>query len=121
MRKFIFLFFSLIFFSCSHKQQVDLIVHNAVIYTVDSSFSKAESFAIKDGKFIAVGRNNEIPNNFIAKEIIDAQGKTIYPGFIDSHCHFYGYGKGLQEVNLTGTKSFDEVISRVVEYSKTNK
>lgn len=120
MRKFIFLFFSLIFFSCSPKQQVDLIIHNAVIYTVDSSFSKAESFAISDGKFVAVGGNSDILNNFTAKEIIDVQGKTIYPGFIDSHCHFYGYGKGLQEVNLTRTKSFDEVINRVVEYSKTN-
>ncbi|MGZ4117870.1 MAG: amidohydrolase, partial [Bacteroidia bacterium] len=38
-------------------------------------------------------------------------------GLIDSHCHFYGYGKGLQELNLVGTKSFDEVIHKVVEYS----
>ena len=107
--------------SCTHKQQVDLIVHNAIVYTVDSALSNAESFAVKDGKFIAVGTNNEIQNKYEAKETIDAKGKAIYPGFIDSHCHFYGYGKGLTEVNLVGTKSFDEVIQRVVDYSKTNK
>ncbi len=107
--------------SCSHKQQVDLIVRNAVVYRVDSTFSNAESFAIKDGKFIAVGSNEEIQNNYEAKETTDAKGKAVYPGFIDSHCHFYGYGKGLVEVNLVGTKSFEEVIQRVVDYSKTNK
>lgn len=108
-------------FSCSSKQQVDLIVHNALVYTVDSTFSNAESFAIKDGKFVAVGKNEDILNKYEAKETIDAEGKAVYPGFIDSHCHFYGYGQGLQELDLVGTKSFEEVIEKVVEYSKTNK
>lgn len=110
-----------IFSSCSHKEQVDLIVHNAVVYTVDSAFSNAESFAIKDGKFIAVGTNEEIANKYESKEIMDAEGKAVYPGFIDSHCHFYGYGKGLQEVELVDTKSFDEVVQRILEFSKNNK
>ena len=116
-----YLFFLLcLIYSCSSKQQVDLIIHNALVYTVDSTFSNAQSFAVKDGKFVAIGSNDEILNKYEAKEKIDAQGKAVYPGFIDSHCHFYGYGKGLQEVDLVGTKSFDEVIQRVVEYSKTN-
>ncbi len=121
MRKILFCFISILFFSCSHKQQVDLIVNNAIVYTVDSTLSNAESFAVKDGKFVAVGTNNEIQNKYAAKETIDAKGKAVFPGFIDSHCHFHGYGKGLTEVNLVGTKSFDEVILRVIEYSKTNK
>lgn len=99
--------------SCASKKQVDLIVFNANIYTVDSSFSNAESFAVKDGKFIAVGTTKEILEQYEAKETIDAQGKAVYPGFIDSHCHFYGYGQGLQEVDLVGTKSFNEVLTRV--------
>ncbi len=110
-----------LFSSCSYKQQVDLIVSNAIVYTVDSSLSNAESFAVKDGKFIEVGSNDAIQKKYEAKETVDAKGKAVYPGFIDSHCHFYGYGKGLVEVNLVGTKSFDEVIERVKEYSKTNK
>src|SRR3989344_3130030 len=115
----IFILASLI--SSSGKQQVDLIVHNAIVYTVDSTFSNAQSFAVKDGKFIAIGKNEDILNKYDAKETIDAEGKAVYPGFIDSHCHFYGYGEGLQELDLVGTKSFEEVIEKVVEYSKINK
>jgi len=121
MKKYFSLLFIVVFFSCTQKQQVDLIVHHAVVYTADSAFSTAESFAVKDGKFIAVGTNDEILNTFDANEIIDATGLAVYPGFIDSHCHFYGYGKGLQELDLTGTKSFEEVIEKVLAYSKTNK
>ncbi len=105
MNKFILFVVSILFVSCSNKQEADLIVHNAVVYTVDSSFSTAQSFAVKDGRFVAIGSNDDVLTNFEAKEIFDAQGKAIYPGFIDSHCHFYGYGKGLQELDLVGTKS----------------
>lgn len=109
------------FASCSSKKQIDLIVHNAVVYTVDSSFSTAQAFAIVDGKFLAVGTNDFILTNFEAKQTIDAGGMAVYPGFIDSHCHFYGYGEGLQEVDLVGTTSFEEVIQRVQDFAKTNK
>jgi len=117
----VFSILAFILSSCSQKQKADLIVRNAVVYQVDSLFSTAESFAVKDGKFIAIGSNTEIETKYEAKETMDAQGKAIYPGFIDSHCHFYGYGKGLTSVNLVGTKSFEEVIQRVVQYAKTNK
>jgi predicted amidohydrolase YtcJ len=110
---------AILFASC--KQQADLIVRNALVYTVDPAFRTAESFAVKDGKFIAIGSSEEIQNKYSATETIDANGKTIYPGFIDSHCHFYGYGAGLQQVDLVGTKSFDEVVQRIVDFSKTNK
>jgi predicted amidohydrolase YtcJ len=108
--------------SCSShdKEKADLIIHNAVIYTVDSAFSTTESFAIKDGKIIAVGSNDSILRKYDG-ELLDAQGNAVYPGFIDAHCHFYGYGKGLNQADLVDTKSFDEVIQRVVEFSKTKK
>ncbi len=117
----VFSILAFILSSCSQNQKADLIVRNAIVYTVDSLFSTAESFAVKDGKFIAIGSNTEIETKYEAKETMDAHGKAIYPGFIDSHCHFYGYGKGLTSVNLVGTKSFEEVIQRVVQYAKTNK
>ena len=116
------IFVSTVIISCSpEKQQADFIVHNAVVYTVDSAFSTAESFAVKDGKIIAVGKNDEILSRYDTKEKVDAQGKAVFPGFIDAHCHFLSYGLGLQRADLVGTKSFDEVIQRVVEFSKTNK
>lgn len=98
-------------FSCQTSQKADLILHNAVIYTVDKDFSIEEAVAIKDGKILATGMSDEILQGYNSEKIIDAGGKTVYPGFIDGHCHYYGYGLGLiQHADLTGTASFDEII-----------
>lgn len=104
--------------SCSRKQPADLIVINANIYTVNDNFDKAEAFAIKDGKFIAVGSSEDIQKKYEAEEVIDAKGKTVLPGLIDAHCHFYGLGLTQQRVNLVGTKSFEEVVQRTVDFQK---
>jgi predicted amidohydrolase YtcJ len=105
-------------YSCSpKKQEADLIIHNAVIYTVDSSFSIQQAIAIKDGKIIETGSNEQILNTYSAKETNDLGGKVVFPGFIDAHCHFLGYGLGLQKIDLTGTRSFDEVLERVTSFS----
>ena len=99
MKKIIYSLSLLLFFSSCKQQQVDLIVTNATIYTVNDAFSKAEAFAIKDGKFIAVGSTSEIITKYTSKEILDANGKTIVPGLIDAHCHFLQNG-------IATTKSF---------------
>lgn len=116
MRKytlFLFLYF-FIMTSCQTKTEVDLIVHNANVYTVDADFSKAQAFAVKDGKFVAVGDENEITGHYSAKETIDAQGNAVYPGFMDGHSHFTGYGENLVRwADLRGCRSYDEVIERL--------
>ena len=100
--------------SCNQKKSVDLIVHDANIYTVDNEFSKTQAFAVKDGKFVAVGDEEQIMRQFTAEEIIDALGDAVYPGFMDGHCHFTGYGENLVRwANLKGCRSFDEVIERL--------
>ncbi len=119
MKYFFTLCLTSIILSCSPaKEHVDLIVMNANVYQVDDAFSKAEAVAIKDGKFIAVGTSNHIQNRYETSEIIDAQGQTILPGLIDGHCHFYGLGQNLQVVDLVGTKSYDEVLERVIAFQK---
>ncbi len=100
-------------FSCAKKEQADLIVHNAVVYTVDSSFTVAEAFAVKDGRFLAIGSSSEILKSYRSTQILDAEGRPIYPGFIDAHCHFLRYGLGLQQADLTGTQSFAEAVERL--------
>lgn len=101
--------------SCSQiKEEVDLIVFNTQVYTVDREFSIAESFVVKDGKFYDIGTNEEILGKYRAANNFNAIGQTIYPGFIDAHCHFYGYGLGLQQnADLRGTKSQNEIIERL--------
>lgn len=116
---FIYLGIALVFISCSDKKEAaDLIVHHAVIYSVDSSFTVYEAMCVKDGKIVKLGSNKDILHHYEGKENMDAKGKTIFPGFIDAHCHFLAYGLGLQQLDLTGTKSFDEVLQKVVDFSK---
>ncbi|MEP6845861.1 MAG: amidohydrolase, partial [Panacibacter sp.] len=106
-----------LFISCSPKQTVDLIIHNATVYTVDSNFTTAEAFAVKDGKIIAVGKNEEILNNYTANDTVNAGGKAVYPGFIDAHAHFISYGQSLFSVELYDSKSFEEVVERVKKFT----
>ncbi|NVJ89561.1 MAG: amidohydrolase [Flavobacteriaceae bacterium] len=111
---------TLLLFSCS-KEQADTIVINANTYTVNENFDKAEAFAIKDGKFIAVGSTIEIQEKYNAKNTIDAKNQTILPGLIDAHCHFYRMGLQQQKVALEGTKSYDEVIQKISDFiDRTN-
>ena len=118
---FTFLIAILVLSSCeTKKEQADLIVTNATVYTVDDAFGTAESFAIKDGKFLAVGTSLDITTKYEALETIDATGKTILPGLIDGHCHFYGLGQNLQIADLIGTSSYDEVVARVSTFAKAN-
>ncbi|MEZ4793678.1 MAG: amidohydrolase family protein [Gelidibacter sp.] len=122
MKNILTLFIFISFFSCKtqEKIQVDTIVINGNIYTVNASFDKAQAFAIKDGKFMDIGRNSDIQEKYQADNFIDADGQTIVPGLIDAHCHFLGLGFNQQNVNLVGTKSFEEVVDSVVAFQKRN-
>ena len=102
----------------AQKTNVDLIVHNAHIYTVNEGFDEAEAFAVKDAKIIAVGASKDILKKYNAAKIVDAGGKTILPGLIDAHAHFYGYGSTLQTVNLVGTKSWDDILDKCQVFAK---
>ena len=99
--------------SCKFRQKADLIIHHAKIYTADTAFSTAEAMAVRDGKIIAIGTDDEILKEYEASEEKDAAGKTVYPGFMDAHTHFLNYGMSLQNVDLVGTKSWEECIERV--------
>ncbi len=104
--------------ACQKQEKVDLIVVNAAVYTVDESFATAEAFAVKDGKIVAVGSTDDIKKKYATLKTVDAEGKAVYPGFIDAHCHFLGLGLAEQKVNLRGTKSYEEVLERLVTFQK---
>lgn len=117
MKNLIIAIIVLTIFSCNNNTtEADTIVINANVYTVDSAFNTTEAFAIKDGKFVAIGSTSEIKQNYSSNKIIDAKGQTIVPGLIDAHCHFYRLGLDKQTVNLVGTTSFDDVMKRVIDF-----
>lgn len=118
---FALLFICIVLASCgSQKEEADLLVFNANVYTVNDGFEKAEAFAVKDGRFVEVGTSESLKEKYEFAEEIDAEGNAVYPGFIDAHAHFYGLGMQQQRVDLTGTKSFDEVVTRIVEFQEKN-
>ena len=106
----------LIMISCnSQKTRADLILTNGKVYTVDQNFSTAEAIAISDHRIMAVGTSREILRKYSADEVRDLQGAYVYPGWIDAHCHFFGYGMNLNAVDLTGTGSVEEIIDILLE------
>jgi predicted amidohydrolase YtcJ len=111
----------LLFAACKQKEyNADMLVKNAVVYTVDSTFSTAEAFVVQAGKIVAVGNADSLEKIYTARQLVDANGKAVYPGFIDAHTHFYRYGLSLQEVHLEGTKSWDEILDSVQAYATRN-
>ena len=109
--------FALVSLSSCIQQRVDLIVHHAQIYTVDNQFSTAEAMAVQDGKIVAVGTNDAILKEYTSDSVVNAAGAVVYPGFIDAHAHFVGYGQSLFAVDLMFVNSWEEVINRVKDFA----
>ena len=85
------------------KASPDLIVVNADIRTSDPAVKNASAVAVENGKFTAIGATDEISQLSDSNTvIINAQGKTLLPGFIDSHTHLSSGINIVTGINLTG-------------------
>lgn len=102
------------------KQKVDLIVTNAKIYTMDAANTMAQALAVKGGKVTFVGSSPDVLRLYASDQVVDAKGAPLFPGFIDAHCHFFGYALGLEQIDLLGMTSFDAIVvmlkSKAKEY-----
>jgi len=96
----------------------DTVYFNGNIYTVDEKFSKATAMAIKDGKFIFVGDDNQV-DYFIDRftKVVDLQGKTVIPGLIDSHLHYPGVGAAMQQIDCFWAPK-EDILNKVAEAVK---
>jgi len=104
--------FAFLHFACQEK--ADLIIHNATIHTFEKNQPKANSIVIKDGIIQDIG--NDLIERYEAKSVVDAKSLAVYPGFIDAHSHFLGYGLRLNQLDLKGTQSIEEIITRAQEF-----
>ena len=110
---------SLALFSCNNFT-ADLIIHNAKVYTVNKDFDVVSAVVVKDGKIIDVGAE-ELVGKYNAAAVLDLKGLPVYPGLIDAHCHFYQLGMTQEQVDLRGSKSLDEIVTRIKAHqSKVN-
>jgi predicted amidohydrolase YtcJ len=121
MKNISLIFLLFVIMACeSEKKQVDAIFYNATVYSVNDSFETFEAFAIKDGKIIFIGSLSDVNDKYISSTKTDLGGSFVYPGFIDAHAHLYNLGMQLQQVNLVGSKSFQEVIQRINDFQEEN-
>ncbi len=102
------------------KEQVDLLVKDATIYTVDEKFSTVEAFVVKDGHIFDTGTKNEMEEKYSASSTLSLEDHYIYPGWIDPHCHFLGYGLSLNQVELRGSSSVEEIIELCQKFVEEN-
>lgn len=108
-----------IWMGCGFKsEQVDLIVHNGVILTLDFEGQRLQAVAVRDGRVVEAGPERAILNKYSATSYTDLQGGVLMPGLMDGHAHLLGYANGLLEANLMGTESWEEVVLRVQEHQE---
>ncbi|MDA7784631.1 amidohydrolase [Pseudomonadales bacterium] len=108
------------FFGCSQGNEptqspvaqipVDLVLHNGKVLTIDNNFSIQSAIAINDGKVVITG-DESILAQYKASKIVDLNGKTLMPGFNDSHTHISGNPR--RYIDLSNTTSILEMQSLV--------
>lgn len=99
----------------AQQQTADLVLFNGKIVTVDDAFSIHQAIAIKDGRVLAVG-TNELRNRYAGARIIDLGGRTVLPGFMDTHIHLAGHSR--RYVDFRQTKSLAELKEQVSAKAK---
>ena len=96
-------------------QPADLILFNGKIVTVDPAFSIRQAIVVKDGRVVAVG-GNELRNRYSAAQTIDLRGRTLIPGFHDTHIHLGGHSR--RYIDLNDTTSLAQLKQQVRDKAK---
>ena len=89
--------------ACADNDFADLVLRNGNIVTVDDANPRAQALAVRDGRIMAVGSDSQI-DAYVGSgaQVIDLEGKTAIPGFIEGHTHFTGVGNALPPVGSRG-------------------
>ena len=115
---FLFSLFLILLGSCMKGENVDLIIHNAEIHCLDDLNTVSEAMAIRNGRIIEVGPERQILNKYTANEYVDAENRSVYPGFVDAHGHMLSYANQKLSVDLVASNSLAEVITRTEKYQQ---
>ncbi|MBI3789283.1 MAG: amidohydrolase [Gemmatimonadetes bacterium] len=103
----------------ARAQAPDLIVTNAKVTTVDEKVPTAEAFAVAKGRITFVGTSAAaLKLKGASTRVVDAKGQAVIPGIIDAHAHLSSLAQALRMVDLTGTKTLDELLQRVAARAK---
>lgn len=104
----------MLFSACGSRQSADVVIWGGTIYTVNDASPTAEAVAVRDGMIEFVGSRRDA-EAYVGKStrIIDLNGKTMTPGFIEGHAHIMGIGFNKMRLNLANAESFDEIVAQV--------
>jgi predicted amidohydrolase YtcJ len=105
-----------LFWLATSRRHVSVLVVNANIYTLDDAVPRAEAIAVDGDRIIAVGSTADLTDRYTADTTLDLRGKTVFPGFIDSHAHMEGLGLAMMTLNLAGTTSVREIQDKLAEW-----
>jgi predicted amidohydrolase YtcJ len=95
-------------------EERDMVLYNARVFLADSANTVVQAMAVRDGRVVAVGTNDEIRRMADDRTLqLDLEGRLVTPGFNDAHIHFGSGGQGLLNVSLLGTTSLAEIERRV--------
>ncbi len=101
---------------CQSQPKADLLIYNGAIYTLDARRPRVEAVAVKNGKIIALGAEQELQAyRGQSTRLLDLQGATMTPGLIESHGHLLGMGYAKMQLDLSGARSYQEMIDMVAE------
>jgi predicted amidohydrolase YtcJ len=104
------------FLGCSHQTPADLIITNGKIYTVNEKQPVVEAVAVIGEKIVYAGTVSGVEKLKGEKtNIIDLEGRTMTPGFIEGHGHILGIGYNEMNLDLMNTSSYEEIVQRVKE------
>ena len=103
----------------AQNEHADVVIQNGLIYTVNTDAPWAQALAIRDGRILTVGTNDEVQHLISAQtKLIDAKNNFVMPGFIEGHGHFAGLGSSLQNLNFLKSRSWQEIVDAVKEKVK---
>jgi predicted amidohydrolase YtcJ len=110
----IILFMGLLFVHAQEQEQADMAVINGKIFTVSDKNPEAQAVAVKEGKILAVGSDEEIKKHIgPSTQVLDVGGKLVVPGFIDAHCHLNYGGSTLSMLDLREAMSIQSIQEQI--------
>lgn len=99
-------------------REASMVFVNATVYTLNPSRPMVQAVAVNKGRIVGTGNNEELLQKFSSDTVIDLEGKTIVPGFIDAHGHIHGLGRALQSITLVGIQSPEAAADLIRERTK---
>lgn len=98
----------------------DSVLINTTVYTADDAQWQAQAVAIKDGLIAFVGTNEDAePWRCGAQKVMDLAGRTVFPGFVDSHQHLEGIGRRTRTLSLFGLPTLRATVDEIARWAQT--